>query len=58
MHGTPPPFWALQTGPVDRWQIIHFQAPGTVISAAWRPRPTGAPEGDRSQGVSGLCSTL
>lgn len=52
-----PPFWAgqlQQPGPVDRWQIIHFQAPGTVnIDVGVAPAGTGAPEGDRSQGVNG-----
>jgi vanillate O-demethylase monooxygenase subunit len=53
-----PPFWAAQLGkpgPVDRWQIIHFQAPGTVnIDVGVAPAGTGAPEGDRSQGVNGF----
>ena len=52
-----PPFWAAQLqkpGPVDRWQIIHFEAPGTVnIDVGVAPAGTGAPEGDRSQGVNG-----
>ena len=54
----PPPFWAAQLGkpgPVDRWQIIHFQAPGTInIDVGVAPAGTGAPEGDRSQGVNGF----
>ena len=42
-------------GPVDRWQIINFQAPGTVnIDVGVAPAGTGAPEGDRSQGVNGF----
>ena len=42
-------------GPVDRWQIIHFQAPATVnIDVGVAPTGTGAPEGDRSQGVNGF----
>src|SRR5215211_2643626 len=59
MHGIDaPPFWAAQlqkSGPVDRWQIINFQAPGTVnIDVGVAPAGTGAPEGDRSQGVNGF----
>jgi len=53
----PPPFWAAQLqkpGLVDRWQIIRFEAPGTVtIDVGVAPTGTGAPEGDRSQGVNG-----
>lgn len=52
-----PPFWAVQLGRkehVDRWQIINFQAPSTVcIDVGVAPTGTGAPEGDRSQGVNG-----
>jgi phenylpropionate dioxygenase-like ring-hydroxylating dioxygenase large terminal subunit len=54
----PPPFWAKQLGKpglVDRWQIIHFEAPCTVtIDVGVAPTGTGAPEGDRSQGVNGF----
>jgi vanillate O-demethylase monooxygenase subunit len=57
----PPPFWAGQlqhargyTGKVDRWQIIRFEAPCTIaIDVGVAPAGTGAPEGDRSQGVNG-----
>jgi vanillate O-demethylase monooxygenase subunit len=58
----PPPFWRMQlewkrgepAGKVDRWQIVHFQAPSTVaIDVGVAPTGTGAPEGDRSQGVNG-----
>ena len=53
-----PPFWAAQLGkpgPVDRWQIIRFEAPGTIdIDVGVAPAGTGAPEGDRSQGVNGF----
>ncbi|KFA27056.1 vanillate O-demethylase oxygenase [Xanthomonas vasicola pv. vasculorum NCPPB 1326] len=57
----PPPFWASQIarhldyrGKVDRWQIIHFEAPGTIaIDVGVAITGTGAPEGDRSQGVNG-----
>jgi len=54
----PPPFWAKQLGKpglVDRWQIIRFEAPCTVtIDVGVAPTGTGAPEGDRSQGVNGM----
>lgn len=53
----PPPFWARQlgkSGKVDRWQIIRFEAPCTVvIDVGVAPAGTGAPKGDRSQGVNG-----
>jgi vanillate O-demethylase monooxygenase subunit len=52
-----PPFWAAQLGKpgnVDRWQIIYFQAPSVVIgNVGVAPTGTGAPQGDRSQGVDG-----
>src|SRR5215813_7502698 len=54
----PPPFWAKQLGKpglIDRWQIIRFEAPCTVtIDVGVAPAGTGAPEGDRSQGVNGF----
>lgn len=54
----PPPFWAGQLGKpgkVDRWQIINFEAPCTIaIDVGVAPAGTGAPEGDRSQGVNGF----
>lgn len=59
---TPPPFWLKNmrdkfpgfTGPVDRWQIIHYEAPSTIrIDVGVAKAGTGAPEGDRSQGVNG-----
>lgn len=50
-----PPFWGEQLGKpgnVDRWQIIHFKAPSTIIlDVGVAVAGTGAPEGDRSQGV-------
>lgn len=57
----PPPFWKSQLnkkmtydGLVDRWQVIKFQAPCTVnIDVGVAVKDTGAPEGDRSQGVNG-----
>lgn len=58
MHGIdPPPFWAAQLGKpgkVDRWQIIRFEAPCTIaIDVGVAPTGSGAPDGDRSQGVNG-----
>ncbi|AMB47070.1 MULTISPECIES: aromatic ring-hydroxylating dioxygenase subunit alpha [Methylobacteriaceae] len=54
----PPPFWARmlgRPGPVDRWQIIHFEAPGIVAGdVGVAPAGTGARTGDRSQGVNGF----
>lgn len=53
----PPPFWRAQLGEpgnVDRWQIIRFEAPATVvIDVGVAVAGTGAPQGDRSQGVEG-----
>lgn len=53
----PPPFWRAQLGKpgnVDRWQIIRFEAPCTIaIDVGVAPAGTGAPDGDRSQGVNG-----
>ena len=58
----PPPFWRKNMrdkfpgfeGRVDRWQIIHFEAPSTIcIDVGVAKAGTGAPEGDRSQGVNG-----
>ncbi|MEJ1199320.1 MULTISPECIES: aromatic ring-hydroxylating dioxygenase subunit alpha [unclassified Streptomyces] len=57
-----PPFWLKNmrdkfpgfSGKVDRWQIITFEAPGTIrIDVGVAKSGTGAPEGDRSQGVNG-----
>ncbi len=54
----PPPFWRGQLGKpgnVDRWQIINFEAPATItIDVGVAPAGTGAPEGDRTQGVNGF----
>lgn len=59
---TPPPFWLKNlrdrfpgfSGRVDRWQIIHYYAPSTIcIDVGVAAAGTGAPEGDRSQGVNG-----
>ncbi|MGQ2980005.1 MAG: aromatic ring-hydroxylating dioxygenase subunit alpha [Polaromonas sp.] len=64
---TAPPFWAGQirharnyTGPVDRWQVIRFEAPCTVtIDVGVAEAGTGAipkdgQSGDRSHGVNGF----
>lgn len=54
----PPAFWGAQLGKpglVDRWQIIHFQAPSTVaLDVGVAVAGTGAKEGDRRQGVNGF----
>jgi len=51
----PPPFWGAQLGQpgrVDRWQIIYFTAPSTIVlDVGVAPTGTGAPQGDRSKGV-------
>jgi phenylpropionate dioxygenase-like ring-hydroxylating dioxygenase large terminal subunit len=58
----PPPFWRANMrdkfpdfeGKVDRWQIIHYEAPSTIcIDVGVARAGTGAPQGDRSQGVNG-----
>jgi vanillate O-demethylase monooxygenase subunit len=58
-----PPFWANQLktrfpdyeGRVDRWQIINYEAPSTIcIDVGVAKVGTGAPEGDRSQGVNNM----
>jgi vanillate O-demethylase monooxygenase subunit len=52
-----PPFWARQlgkSGNVDRWQIIRCEVPHIVVGdVGVAPAGTGAPQGDRSQGVNG-----
>lgn len=54
----PPPFWARQLGrpgPVDRWQIIRFDAPAIVVGdVGVAPTGTGAPAGNRAHGVTGF----
>jgi vanillate O-demethylase monooxygenase subunit len=41
-------------GNVDRWQIIRFEAPCTIVlDVGVAPVGTGAMQGDRSQGVNG-----
>jgi vanillate O-demethylase monooxygenase subunit len=54
-----PPFWkahylaaGFKPGNVDRWQIAHFLAPSVVaFENGVATTGTGAPQGDRSQGV-------
>ena len=52
----PPPMLARLggfTGNIDRWQIVDFIAPSAVIlDVGGAPTGTGAPEGDRSRGMS------
>ena len=52
-----PPFWRTQLGRpgnVDRWQIIRFEAPCTIVlDVGVAVAGTGARSGDRSQGVNG-----
>ena len=59
---SPPPFWLKNirdrfpgySGKVDRWQIIHYYRPSTIcIDVGVAKAGTGAPDGDRSQGVNG-----
>ena len=59
----PPPFWLKNMrdrfpefeGLVDRWQIIHFEAPSTIcIDVGVAEAGTGAQDGDRSRGVNGF----
>ncbi len=51
-----PPFWRAQLGKpgnVDRWQIIKFEPPCTIVlDVGVAPTGTGALQGDRSQGVN------
>jgi phenylpropionate dioxygenase-like ring-hydroxylating dioxygenase large terminal subunit len=57
----PPPHWAMQyeykfgkVDRVDRWQIIRFEAPATVvIDVGVAKAGSGAPEGNRDLGVNG-----
>jgi phenylpropionate dioxygenase-like ring-hydroxylating dioxygenase large terminal subunit len=58
LDGEAPPTWAEKLGKpgnVDRWQIIDFQAPSTiVIDVGVAPAGSGAPKGDRSVGVRNM----
>lgn len=52
----PPPLFAKAggfTGNVDRWQWVTWRAPSNVyLDVGAAPTGTGAPEGDRSQGIT------
>ena len=58
---SPPPHWAMQyefkfgkIELVDRWQIIRFERPSTVvIDVGVAKAGSGAPEGNRELGVNG-----
>lgn len=53
-----PPFWRTflrRPGLVDRWQICRFSLPANIlIDVGVALAGTGAPQGDRSQGVTGM----
>jgi vanillate O-demethylase monooxygenase subunit len=56
----PPPFWRFQLGQkiktdgkVDRWQYINYEAPAAIcLDVGVALAGSGAPQGDRSQGVN------
>ena len=52
----PPPLFAKAgnfTGNVDRWQLVTWHPPGIVyLDVGCAKAGTGAPQGDRSQGIS------
>lgn len=54
----PPPFWknAIKSDKhCDRWQLIKFMPPAAIaIDVGVAIAGTGAPEGDRSQGITGF----
>ena len=58
LNSPPPPFFQKVGGfgaeePIDRWQIIEFTPPGFVrLDVGGARAGTGAPEGNRSQGIS------
>jgi vanillate O-demethylase monooxygenase subunit len=58
LNSPPPPFFQKAGGfgpdePIDRWQIIEFTPPGFVrLDVGGARAGTGAPEGNRSQGIS------
>ncbi len=58
----PPPFWSTNlksTEKCDRWQICNFSLPANVmIDVGVALAGTGAPEGDRSHGVTGIVVDL
>lgn len=59
-----PPFWRMLSGfsedqLCDRWQIIEYTPPANIlIDVGVAKAGTGAPEGDRSQGVTGIVIDL
>lgn len=58
----PPPFWAANLKShekCDRWQICHFTLPANVmIDVGVALAGSGAPQGDRSKGVTGIVVNL
>jgi len=63
MHNIdPPPFWAANLrsfAKCDRWQICNFTLPANVmIDVGVALAGTGAPDGDRSKGVTGIVVNL
>ena len=58
----PPPFWANMINtdePCDRWQICCFVPPTNVlIDVGVAVAGTGAPQGDRSRGITGMVVDL
>jgi vanillate O-demethylase monooxygenase subunit len=63
MHNIdPPPFWAANlksTEKCDRWQICRFSLPSNVmIDVGVAKAGTGAQQGDRSKGVTGMVVDL
>jgi vanillate O-demethylase monooxygenase subunit len=63
MYGIdPPPFWSANlrsSEKCDRWQICQFSLPANVmIDVGVALAGTGAPEGDRSKGVTGIVVNL
>jgi len=58
----PPPFWAANlksNAACDRWQICNFSLPANVlIDVGVALAGTGAPDGDRSQGITGIVIDL
>jgi len=63
MHSiVPPPFWASMIDTkerCDRWQICQFVPPSNVfIDVGVAVAGTGAPQGDRSQGITGMVVDL
>jgi vanillate monooxygenase len=58
----PPPFWSANLKSdqkCDRWQICNFSLPANVmIDVGVAITGTGAPEGNRSQGITGIVLNL